>query len=57
MKRREFMTLIGGAAARPNGARARQGGKLPTIGLLGPTRAGRCAEIVASPPRWDAGVR
>src|SRR5262249_29690899 len=48
MKRREFITLIGGATAWPLAARAQLPAKLPTIGFLGQNTRSFAGEYVAA---------
>src|SRR5215510_10659963 len=47
MRRREFMTLIGGAVAWPLTASAQQPAKVPRVGILSPAASEAAATLTA----------
>jgi len=48
MRRRQFITLVGGAAAWPLALRAQQSAKLPTVGLLVPSTPSSHGQLFAA---------
>jgi putative ABC transport system substrate-binding protein len=57
MKRREFITLIGGVAAWPRIVRAQQGTKIPRIGVLSPSRSEDASPNRVTLKAFVAGLR
>jgi putative ABC transport system substrate-binding protein len=54
VRRREFISLLGGAAAWPRAARAQQTGKVARVGFLGAASAAAYANQLAG---FRAGLR
>jgi len=57
MKRREFISLIGGVAAWPLAARAQQAAKIPRIGILSPSRSQDASPNRVTLKAFVAGLR
>jgi putative ABC transport system substrate-binding protein len=55
MRRRKFITLLGGATVWPLAARAQQGGQMPIIGFLHSATANACAPMMAAFRMSEAG--